>query len=298
MKPSLKDRLVEVLTSSTNPPLPPRRVTPFSDVAVTESSPLFGQSIPLFRTSGTWITALFFCLSPLAATAQSRTITTVTHYRSGSGFFVNLQGQVVTNAHVLDKNCTAIEVRAQGQIYPAIIVAFDEARDLAVVQASTYPGSTPLALRDPGSPPRPGENALALGFPGEYAQRGELKISPSKIKEAEAKLNGMNDTYVTFTRSVEQGSSGGPLVDESGNVMGVVRGTGHMRTYNPANNQTLSADDMDIAIGGASLRAFLDQNRISYQTRYTNTRWDADLIRVRLLASVPNVRCVLPAGAH
>jgi serine protease Do len=223
------------------------------------------------------------------------TIVTRHYFKSGSGFFVNLQGQVVTNAHVLSKDCTKVEIRAQGQSYPAQIVAYDEKRDLAVVQSHTYPGPSPLAVRDSAQPAREGEAALALGFPGDAATRDELRIAPSKIISGDTKTQDRADHYVTFTTSVAQGNSGGPLVDESGNVLGVVRGTGQSYSYNPATAKIFDTKDLDFAIGTRTLQQFLDENRISYQTRQSNTRWDKDLIRVRLLASVPNVRCYLSA---
>ena len=259
-----------------------------------------GRALQKRRFSGILLAGAALFFSPATfSLAQAETITT--YYQSGSGFFVNLQGDVVTNAHVLSDHCETLEIHIQGRFYPAIIAALDAKRDLAVIRVQDYGAPAPLALRDPSQAAIAGETALALGFPGDNAKSGELKISPSKILKYEipgfANIMG-GDDYVTFESAVEHGNSGGPLVDSAGNVLGVVQAQTQLRIYNPIAARQEDIKNMDRAISNKSLMDFLGKNHISYQLANSHTTMDSDLIRVRLMSSVPNVRCATRTERH
>ena len=139
---------------------------------------------------------------------------------SGSGILLDPAGTVLTNAHVVDE-CESITVANQGYAWiPATAIAVDKANDLALLRTGILPGRASAIFRlEPA--PRVGEPVIALGFPyaGILADTNVI-AGPGNVS-ALAGIGG-DSRYLQVTTPVQPGSSGGPLVDYSGNVVGVV----------------------------------------------------------------------------
>lgn len=131
----------------------------------------------------------------------------------GSGFLIDRRGYVLTNAHVVGDS-PRVRVRLfQGKTVIGRVVRRDEARDVALVKIPP-PGRAPLPLRRVRA--RVGEDVFAVGAPtGEYL---EATVSRGVVG-ALRRFRGQ--TYIQADASVHPGSSGGPLVDRSGNVIGL-----------------------------------------------------------------------------
>ncbi|RLY94285.1 serine protease [Kocuria tytonicola] len=140
--------------------------------------------------------------------------------QTGSGF-VAQPGTVVTNAHVVAGVDQPVVETRDGRVYQAQTVHYDAASDLAVLRVPDLPES-PLPLE---SSVTPGE---AVSFAG-YPLGGPYTLRPATVQgEAVAPVQNVT-TGETQTRSiiqiagkVEQGNSGGPLLNVSGHVVGVV----------------------------------------------------------------------------
>ncbi len=136
---------------------------------------------------------------------------------SGSAFFVSADGDLVTNNHVI-KGCDGATVVGRGS---AKIVAKDARNDLALLHLTVKPeaGSIkPLAFRS--TPIQLGETAYALGFPYAGALDNGVNFTNGMISS----VAGMNNDSTNFqmTAPVQPGNSGGPVLDQSGNLLGVV----------------------------------------------------------------------------
>jgi S1-C subfamily serine protease len=129
----------------------------------------------------------------------------------------------MSNAHVVAGSDT-VTVNSEGTDYDASVVSYDPAADISILDV---PGlaSQPLIFDDRPAPT--GTDALVLGYPG----GGDFAATPARIREI-IELNGP-DIYrtTTVTRevytirgTVRQGNSGGPLIDLTGKVLGVVFG--------------------------------------------------------------------------
>lgn len=128
----------------------------------------------------------------------------------------------MTNAHVV-AGANSVTVAASGT-YDATVVSYDPSVDIAILAVPNLPAG-PLAFADAAA--KTGTDALVLGYPG----GGDFVATPARIREI-IELSGP-DIYrnATVTRevytiraTVEQGNSGGPLIDLNGNVLGVVFG--------------------------------------------------------------------------
>jgi S1-C subfamily serine protease len=156
---------------------------------------------------------------------------------SGTGFYVDTQGHLLTNAHVVE-GCVEIGVLKEGGIEPSRVLQVDPELDLALVEAVPTGGSYAVFR---SSEVEIGEPAYAVGFP----LLGVL-TSINMTNGIISSLTGPAGTenVIQTTASVQPGNSGGPLVDEGGSVIGVVFATG-----DPTTTQNLGwAIKTDVAV--------------------------------------------------
>lgn len=136
---------------------------------------------------------------------------------TGTGFVV-ARDRVLTNHHVID-GCNAINVRtADGRTLPATMPArVDVQRDLALLAVPNDPGPI-LPFR--ANPVRRGESVVTYGFP----LAGLLAAGPTLTTGEVSALAGLanNEQHFQISAPVQQGNSGGPLLDRQGHVMGVI----------------------------------------------------------------------------
>lgn len=132
---------------------------------------------------------------------------------NGTGFIVNDEGWVLTNAHVLE-GCSRIRVTSHGDATEWIA---DRQNDLAALKLPAAKGGPFLRFRS--SPPRLGEDVVALGYPLSGVLSDTVKVTVGNINS----LVGLdNDTrYLQVSTPLQPGNSGGPIVDRSGAVVGI-----------------------------------------------------------------------------
>jgi S1-C subfamily serine protease len=131
---------------------------------------------------------------------------------AGSGFPVS-QDLVVTALHVTDDR-TGAQLRLQdGSVVGGQVIAVSKAHDLALIQAN-QPLFEPVSLASVG--PTLSMGVWAMGDPPDDGQ-GALVRAGSCVSGV-AGLSG----YLSFTADVRHGFSGGPLVNERGEVIGVI----------------------------------------------------------------------------
>ncbi|MBP0465262.1 trypsin-like peptidase domain-containing protein [Roseomonas sp. PWR1] len=174
---------------------------------------------------------------------------------TGTGFVVG-PDLVMTNQHVIE-GCTRLFVRTSDNrtlTVPQAPVA-DARRDLALLRVPGNPGPT-LAFRS--NAVRRGESVVTYGFP----LSGLLSSGPTLTTGEVSALAGLGDNQTQFQISapVQQGNSGGPLLDRQGNVVGVV--------VSKLNAQRIAARTGDIpqnvnfAVKGTEAVDFLRRNGV------------------------------------
>ena len=135
---------------------------------------------------------------------------------SGTGFFISPDGHFITNHHVVD-GCMDVLVRASNsEVQTATVMATDTVNDLALLRVDgTVPGVA--HIRDTL---RLGEQVAAFGYPLSNMLSSKGNFTLGNVTA----LAGMADDtrYLQMSTPIQPGNSGGPLVDEFGNVVGVV----------------------------------------------------------------------------
>lgn len=135
---------------------------------------------------------------------------------SGSGFFITEDGYLITNEHVAGDGAQVRLLTAAGMI-SAKVVKVDTVNDLALLKAQGKFAALPVAT---SRPVKLGGTVATVGFPNIGLQGFAPKFSRGDI----GSLYGPQDDARFFQISVpvQPGNSGGALVDERGNVVGVV----------------------------------------------------------------------------
>jgi S1-C subfamily serine protease len=137
----------------------------------------------------------------------------------GSGFVFS-RGRVMTNAHVVAGVSNPFVI-VDGRRTPARVVLFDRKLDVAVL-AVDRPDLKPLAFDRSG---RAGESAAILGFPenGPFDARAARIRSEMRLRSPDIYDRGqvVRETF-SVRGLVRSGNSGGPLVSEDGDVLGVI----------------------------------------------------------------------------
>lgn len=133
--------------------------------------------------------------------------------RIGTGFVVSQEGLILTNNHVLDENDDIYVKFNDNKFYKGRVVDFDDRLDIALVKIDR-PGSRPLKLGNSDSV-RIGERILAIGNPlGLECTVSDGLISAIRETDAGTRL-------LQISAPISTGSSGGPLFNMSGEVIGV-----------------------------------------------------------------------------
>ena len=140
-------------------------------------------------------------------------------YGSGSGVLITPDGYLLTNSHVV-RGARQVEVTlTDGRRLAARTVGDDPATDLALVQvqASGLPYAEP---RGPGSP-RPGQLAVAIGNPLGFQSTVSAGVVSALGRSLRGRDGRVIDDVIQHTAPLNPGSSGGPLVDSRGRVIGI-----------------------------------------------------------------------------
>jgi S1-C subfamily serine protease len=173
---------------------------------------------------------------------------------SGTGFFVTSEGHVVTNSHVVG-GCSTIDVKqANGTTVLARVLAQDSTNDLALLKVGHQPSQV-ASLR---IGIRLGEPVAAFGFPLSSVLASSGNFTLGNVTA----LAGIGDDtrHLQISAPVQPGNSGGPLLDETGSVVGVV--TSKLNALRTVAATGDVPQNVNFAIKTSVLATFLESNRI------------------------------------
>jgi len=173
---------------------------------------------------------------------------------SGSGFVVSADGHIVTNHHVV-AGCQKASV-SPGHA-DAAVIARDARNDLALLKAAHPPAD--VATLRAGRGVRPGDDVVVVGFPLRQVLAPTAVVTTGTVSA----LSGLgNDTAkLQIAAPVQQGNSGGPLLDRHGLVVGVVQSK--LNALRIAGATGDIPQNVNFAVNGAALQSFLDANGVS-----------------------------------
>jgi S1-C subfamily serine protease len=142
---------------------------------------------------------------------------------TGSGFVLDKEGFILTNAHVVEGAKEAgVRFTEESDLVKAEVVGSDLSSDLAVlkIDPDEAPDLTPLALGDSGKM-RVGDPVIAIGNPFGYSRTVTTGIVSALQRQITAPNNFTIDNVIQTDASINPGNSGGPLIDSRGQVVGI-----------------------------------------------------------------------------
>jgi S1-C subfamily serine protease len=188
--------------------------------------------------------------------------------RFGSGFYVTAQGHILTNNHVVE-GCISLATH-DGK--PLIVVDRDAKSDLALLKADTTPDV--VATFRTGQAPKSGDAVVVFGYPLPDILSSEGNVSTGVIS-ATAGL-GDDIRFIQISAPVQPGNSGGPLMDASGHVIGVV--VAKLDALRIAHLTGDVPQNINFAVHWSEVRTFLDREGITYRKALSSSASETNLI--------------------
>lgn len=135
----------------------------------------------------------------------------------GTGFIVSADGQIVTNAHVVDGADSVKVTLADGRKVDGKVLGTDTATDIALVKVDAGDSLPTVAFGD-STQLKVGQDVVAIGNPfglGNSVTAGIVSALGRDIN------SGPFDNYIQTDAAINKGNSGGPLFDTDGEVVGI-----------------------------------------------------------------------------
>lgn len=139
---------------------------------------------------------------------------------SGSGVIVSPDGIILTNNHVIDGAQSITLAQGDGQRFGARLIGRDPDTDLAVLRAETTERLKFARLAD-SKKLRAGQIAIAIGNPLGFQSTVTAGIISAVGRSLRAENGRLIDDVIQTDASLNPGNSGGPLVNSSGQVIGI-----------------------------------------------------------------------------
>jgi S1-C subfamily serine protease len=168
---------------------------------------------------------------------------------SGTGFFVSRSGHIISNHHVIE-GCDATKLTFKGKEVVADVLAVDKMNDLAILKANLIPNQVySVATEDAGLL----EDIIIAGYPLGKKVSAAIKTSKGSVTA----LAGYGDNYSEFQTdaALNQGNSGGPIMNQKGNVIGVA-----VANY----GKKAGVESFNFGIKSSTLKTFASANGLTF----------------------------------
>lgn len=139
---------------------------------------------------------------------------------TGSGFLINTEGQVLTNAHVIDGADTVKVTLSDGRSFTGKVLGQDKVTDIAVVKINAK--NLPTVAIGNSERLQPGEWAIAIGNP--LGLDKTVTVGVISATDRSSSQVGVPDKRIGFIQTdaaINPGNSGGPLLNSRGEVVGI-----------------------------------------------------------------------------
>jgi|GEM_PF-6637785 len=204
---------------------------------------------------------------------------------TGTGFLVSPQGHILTNSHVVDA-CSDVEIITDTSKQPVTIAATDQSNDLALLKAVPW-GQPALPFRE-SNRIRLGERVTILGYPLQTLVSTALTLTSGNVSA----LSGIgNDVRVLqFTAPIQPGNSGGPVLDASGLVIGIVYAK--LSSSGMAKATGELPQNVNWALKASTVKEFLDTKEIRYRSEPERSPVELTAIGDAARGAIVRVHCL------
>jgi len=177
---------------------------------------------------------------------------------SGTGFFVSEEGHLITNHHVID-GCGDVKVHLKGQTFVSTKIADDIRNDLAILKISQKPGHVfPLSTNSPF----PLQDVIVAGFPFGERVSSSLKFTQGIVSS----VSGIGNDYsqIQIDAALQPGNSGGPILDEFGNVVAVA--VAKLSLEKILEDFGVVPENTNFGVKASAVKNLMEGNQISFKS--------------------------------
>lgn len=182
--------------------------------------------------------------------------------RTGTAFFVSKTGHALTNYHVID-GCE--EIRLQGSDKPLKLMSSDKANDIALVTTNSDTTKYAPLVSNP-SKIRQGDEIAVFGFPLNSLLSSGGNLTPGVISATTG--IGNNTNQIQITAPIQPGSSGSPVLNLRGEVIGIV--AMKLSDTKMAKATGSVGQNVNFAVNAQTIKGFLESNNVTYTTATLN----------------------------
>ncbi|OGA07960.1 MAG: hypothetical protein A2W68_15050 [Betaproteobacteria bacterium RIFCSPLOWO2_02_64_14] len=205
---------------------------------------------------------------------------------SGSGIIVSRNGHVLTNQHVVNQCSTYEVIDDTNRRLKASLHAVDRTKDLALLLVEERFAAIAPIRND--AAPRLGEAVIVVGFPLVNVLGTRPTVGFGHVSSTVG-IRG-NQSQMQISVPIQRGNSGGPVFDQSGNVIGVV--VSKLDALKIAQRMGDLPQNVNFAIRGDVVRTFLEANNVIFTAAGDSARLENTEIASRGAASTVRVRCL------
>ena len=206
-----------------------------------------------------------------------------TEQGSGSGVILSDNGYLLTNDHVIAGHDTLSVVFMDGETAQATLVGSDAYADIAVLQVQPpLPGVASLGNSDVL---RPGETVIAIGSPlGDFKNTVTVGVVSATGRTVDTGMGYQLEDLIQTDAAINQGNSGGPLVNLAGQVIGlntlIVRGGSSGRLVTEGLGFAVASNTM-----GAISKQLIENGRVARP--YLGINWESVTPRISWVYNLP-----------
>lgn len=166
---------------------------------------------------------------------------------SGSGFLFSSEGYILTNAHVIEDASRVTVLFPSDEEVEAELIGFDQTTDLAVLKVSDPNGELIPLYIGSSNDVRVGEFVIAIGDPSGRELASTATFGMISAVSRSINIDGQTNEYLQTDAAVNPGNSGGPLINNRGEVIGVISAKTVTASYDEYGN-AISAEGLGFAI--------------------------------------------------
>ena len=194
---------------------------------------------------------------------------------SGTAFFINNRGNLITNNHVVE-GCEVSKINYFNKEYDTNLISTDKTLDLALLKVELKPKAF---ISFSNKEPKKRQLVIVAGYPlGEYLS-DDLKINQGNISSLKGFDNNSNE--ITVDLAINPGNSGGPIVDENGQLVAVA----------VAGMSKEVTEGISFGIKYSAVENFLKSNKISPNIGLTSFSMNKDKVNKLLEESTVYIFC-------
>jgi len=180
---------------------------------------------------------------------------------SGSGFYVSDAGHIITNYHVIE-GCEDMKVHSKGNVLQTKKISEDRRNDLALLKTSENPKhSFALSMESPF----PLQEIIVAGYPFGEKVSSTLKFTQGIVSS----IAGLGNDYsqIQIDAAIQPGNSGGPILDEYGNVVAVA--VAKLSLKKILKDYGVVPENTNFGVKASAVRNLMEGNGVSFKSPNT-----------------------------